>query len=364
MKVKLENIELTERDVRDEEDEEYQEHIDRLQESFEEDGQWDPVMLRPGENGTYEMISGHSRYRAAQKLGWDEIEAQIADVDDEKADELALKTNLIRKGLGKVEEGKILSNMAEKYDLSQNEIANRVGKSRDWVKERIKVALDVHPEVQRAITEGEISFAVATVIGTLDEENQHEFLEAIIGDNVTNRPDARELRDRFFNDTIYTVGYQGKDWDQFIGELKENEIEVLVDVRGSASSGYKPAFNGDVLSDRLESEGIDYKHVPELGVKGLMRRPYKEGHIGHKCFSDWYEWWVLHRTDSDGNAKLDLEAIADSLEKHGAPALMCVESDATIEDGQDIYCHRHHLAEMIQDVEVDGRTLFPNRLDI
>jgi ParB family chromosome partitioning protein len=362
MQIKLSKLNAESFDVRDEHDED---HVDRIAASFEEDGQWNAIKIRPGkENGDYEVIAGHNRVLAAKQLDWSEIEATVLDVDDQKADELSLTTNLLRQGMGKVEEGDVLLHMKEQYDMTNTELAEEVGKSRQWVEGRLKAAVNMHPKVSKAVENGNISFAIGTIISSVDQEEQPELLSVMTQCGITNSSEARSLRDRFGNDTIYTIGYQGREWDEFVNVLQENEIELLVDVRASSKSQYKPTFSKDSIRDSLEGTDIDYRHELELGVDKKLRQPYTNGHIGDTCFEDWYQWWVSKRTDSKGNLKIDLESIVDRLEATGKPALMCIERHAEPEGDQNHYCHRHYLADMMQSVTLDDRTAFPERTDL
>lgn len=355
MKIELENINIGPYDVREGVDEH---HVEELAKSLEEDGQWNPVIVRPTDNGQYDMIAGHTRYRAAQKLGWSEIEASVENVDDSEAEKLALKTNLKRKGMSKLEEGKVVNNMLNEYDLTQSEVADRLDKSSTWVSDRVKVALNLTPEVKGLVEEGELTYNLARVVAQCDEDTQLEFAKILLDTDITQVTEANEFLRRYKNDTLYTVGYEGQSFEEFASDLQEADIDILLDVRASVSSNYKPEFNGEVLSDRLEEQGIEYRHVPELGVKNLIRNPYKENAIGHDCFRDWYEWWVTQE------AEIDLADFVNELENDGTPALMCIEKYPEPVGDQDIYCHRHHLANLMQEQEIDGRQMFPIRKDL
>jgi len=355
MKVALDNINTDVYDVREEVDEE---HVGQIRESLKEDGQWNPIIIRPSENGNYELIAGHTRVRAATKLGWNELEATVKNVDDQEAEKLALKTNLKRKGMSKLEEGKIVNNLMAEHELTQADAAEKLGKSEKWVSDRVRVALNLRPEVKGLVEEGGLSYNLARVVTQVEEDLQYELAQLLIEQDVTSGAEARRLTTRFKNDTIFTIGYQGRDFAEFVELLEEHQIDILVDVRASTSSNYKPEFNGDVLSTRLKENGIEYRHVPELGVKNLLRKPYKEGAINHDCFRDWYEWWVIQEAD------LILEEFVSELEAEGSPAFMCIERHASPSQDQEIYCHRHHLAEMVQEVEQDGRQIFPDRQDV
>jgi len=355
MKIALENIDTSRFDVRDEHD---PEHVSQIAESMKKDGQWNPIIVRPSENGEYEMVAGHTRYLAAQELDWDELEATIKNIDEEEAEELALKTNIKRKGMTKIEEGKVVNQMLEKQDLSQRELADKLGKSQRWVSERVKVALELAPEVKGLVEEGELSYNIARIVTQVDEEDQLELANLFIEEDITAAAEASKIKNRFLNDTLYTIGYEGESFEEFATTLADQNIDVLVDVRGSNASTYKPEFSGDVLGNRLSEYDIEYVHKPELGVDHLVRSPYKEGAIGHDCFESWYDWWIESESD------INLKEFTDMLNEKGKPVLMCIEEHPTPEEDQEIYCHRHHLAGMMQNVEKSGRPLFPKRKDL
>ena len=357
MKIELDKIRNDRFDVREDYDED---HVNQIAESLEEDGQWNPIIVRPSPegNGTYDLIAGHTRCRAAERIGWDEIDATVKDVSDEAANRLALKTNLKRKGMSKLEEGKVINDLLTEHELTQSELAEKLGKSQRWVSERIKVALELDPKVKGLVQEGDLSYSIARIVTQVPEERQLEFAEHLLENDVTDSAEASKYKQRFLNDTLYTVGYQGRDFDEFASLLKENDVDILVDVRGSADSSYKPEFNGDVLASRLKEEGIDYRHEPEFGVHRLVRGPYKDGAIGHACVEDWYEWYINEEAD------VDMEEFTKELVNSGKPALMCIEHHPKPAGEQEIYCHRHFLADMIQSVTDRNRRLFPNRIDV
>lgn len=355
MEIKLDNLQTDAFDVRDDSDED---NYEMLKGSLDKDGQWNPIIVRPGENGDYEVIAGHTRCRAARDLGWDTIEANVKDVGDEKADELSLKTNLVRSGMSKVEEGKVLNHMQRKYEITQRELADRLGKSSKWVSTRISVALDLHKNVQRMVDDGEITFTAAQVLSSEDKSDQEELAKIVAQRNNPNKTEVREIKSRYFNDTLYTIGYQGRDWDEFVSLLKDNDIDLLIDVRKSSKSQYKPAFSGETMRSRLDKEGITYWHQSQLGVDYQIREPYIEGYVDTSAFEGWYEWSVFDENE------FDLDSFVEKVEGKGTPALMCMERHAKPESDQEIHCHRDLLAGHIAEVENDGEPRFPNRVDL
>jgi len=355
MQIKLENLNVDAYNVRDDVDED---HIEEIADSLESDGQWNPIIVRQCGDGTYDIIAGHTRYRAAKSLGWDSLEATVKDINEEEAKELALKTNLKREPMSKIEEGKVVNDILDRHELTKNELAEQLGKSTDWVSDRIRVALDLEPEVKGLVQEGELTYTLAREVRRVDEDKQLEFAQLLIEQNVTSESVAYDLRQRFQNDTIYTIGYEGKDFDKFVSELKQAGIDILLDVRASGDSTYKPAFGSEILEERLEEHGVEYRHEPELGVHRMVRSPYKDGALSHDCFENWYLWWLSEESE------VEIEGLVENLVSSGAPALMCIERHPKPSDGQTIHCHRDYLASEMQRVEQHGRAAFPNRVDL
>jgi ParB family chromosome partitioning protein len=318
-----------------------QESLDELKESLKEDGQWDPIIVRQkGER--YEVIAGHRRVQAAKELGWAEIEATVRDIDETEALFLALKTNLIREEMTEREQGKILHQIASNLSLSNAQIAKKIGKSKDWVNHRVKLALDLHEDVAKALESGEITFALAArIIAQLPMKTQSSFLIYLLQNNIKDVDKARVAMRRFLNTTLYTIGYEGKSLDQFLTILKANGIETLIDVRFSVESQYKPEFSGNLLARELQRNGIKYAHRKEFGVPYEWQNPYKEGAIPFECLEKYYRWHVKKNTD--------FKAFLDGVKENGKTALMCYERYATAKREQTISCHRSILAAIMQE---------------
>ena len=244
MKIDIKKIDEGRFKIRDENNKEY---IEQLAASLKVDGQWNPIIVRPKSDGRYEVISGHYRLQAAKKAGFEEIEATVRDLTDEIADLLSLKTNIVRLEMTEREQGKILSKIMNEYNWSQQELANKLNVGSKWVGRRLRVALELHDEVAKALDSGKINFSVASVIGSAPLNLQPQLLSIIIERNITNNADAGKIRRQFLNDTIYTIGYQGHTFSTFIKTLKDNAIDLVMDVRFSSESQYKPEFNGPIL---------------------------------------------------------------------------------------------------------------------
>lgn len=318
-----------------------QEPLDELKSSLKEDGQWDPIIVRQ-KGDTYEVVSGHRRVQAAKELGWAEIDATVRDIDETEALFLALKTNLIREEMTEREQGKILHQILTTFGLKQTELARKLGKNESWVRKRVKLALDLHDDVAKALEENKISFTVASeVIATLPLRLQGDFLIYLLENNIQSPEDARRAKRRFENTTLFTLGYEGKSLDQFITILQTNKIETLLDIRYSTESQYKPEFAGNLLARELQRIGVKYLHHKEYGVPYEWQNPYKDGAIPFECLDKYYRWNVQKNTD--------FKTFLDSVKENGKTALLCYEQYPIPKRDQKIACHRSILAAIMKE---------------
>ena len=141
---------------------------------------------------------------------------------------------------------------------------------------------------------------------------------------------------------FYTIGYAGRDIDQFIGLLQAVGVSTLVDIRHTPVSQYKPDFSRENLRTRLENEGIEYIHQAEWGVPQEVRAR-SVGQETRDAIWVWYDENVVPRI-SDGD-------FAEFREKAKPPlAFMCVEMDPTS-------CHRHRLFLSLEQTGLRGYDL-------
>jgi ParB family chromosome partitioning protein len=377
MKIELSKIQAGRFRVREKLDEE---HIKDIMQSLAKDGQWDPIIVRPAkERGYYELIAGEYRVEAAKRLGWKEIEATVKDIDDIAADFLALKTNIIRRSMTEIEEASAIKKYMVEHNLSQQQIAKELGRSEAWISKRLALVMNISDEVRKALVSEEITLAQAVIISQISPKEgkltpyfinrQKIFLDIILKEqnrlkHKLSEDETRRMLKWFLNDTIYTIGYAGREWKDFLHVLKDNEIELVVDVRESGESRYKPEFNEVVLKRTLEEQGIEYERRPDLGVPYEVRQPYIDGFLGVECFRQWYVWSIRGRK-IEGKVKDLLPELIERL-KSKRSCLMCEEVYPKPKGTQRHYCHRDILADLILEYRDDREPLlkFEKRVDL
>lgn len=170
--------------------------LSELQESLSASGLLQPITVRrrPGKDG-FELIAGERRLRAAAKLGWKEIPAIIKEIDDKAILTLALIENLQRTDLNPIEEGEGYYRLSHDFGMTQQQIAETVGKDRTTVANMLRV-LQLPDSVRKLLEEGQLSLGHAKVLLALDDPAQIARLaREIVAEGLTVRDLERRLRD-------------------------------------------------------------------------------------------------------------------------------------------------------------------------
>lgn len=146
-----------------------EEALSELADSIREYGVIQPVTVRKLDSGYYQLIAGERRWRAARLAGLTEIPARVIEADDKLTTELALVENLQREDLNPVEEAQGYRTLMEEYGLTQDEAAQRVGKSRPAVANALRL-LSLAPEVLQFVEQGLLSAGHARALVTVKPE--------------------------------------------------------------------------------------------------------------------------------------------------------------------------------------------------
>jgi len=133
-----------------------QESLQALAESVRERGIVQPVLVRPVPGGTYELVAGERRWRAAQLAGMESVPALVRPRDDSAALEIALIENMAREDLNPVEEARACAALVEELGLTREDVGRRVGRSRVAVSNLIRL-LDLPDEVLGLLEAGRLT---------------------------------------------------------------------------------------------------------------------------------------------------------------------------------------------------------------
>ncbi len=162
--------------------------LDELKKSILQNGLIQPITARRKDETTYELISGERRLRACKDIGFKEIPAYIIDVKTKEAMvALALIENIQREKLNAIEVANAYKKLLEECNLSQEDIAEKVGKDRSTITNSLRL-LKLPQEVQQSLVKEEISAGHArAIINVSSEKYQKELLKLIIKNNLSVR---------------------------------------------------------------------------------------------------------------------------------------------------------------------------------
>ena len=182
------------------------EALEQLASSILENGLLQPILVREYAEGRYQIIAGERRFRASKLAGLTEIPAIILDRDDRKAAQIALIENIQREDLNPIDEAMAYRSLAEEYDMTQEELSLKVGKSRSAIANTTRL-LDLPDPVLTLVASRELSAGHArTILGlkntddmillaqrAVEEELSVRFLEAEV--KRLNKPKKKETHE-------------------------------------------------------------------------------------------------------------------------------------------------------------------------
>jgi ParB family chromosome partitioning protein len=161
--------------------------LEELANSIREKGVIQPILVRKTPDGEFEIIAGERRWRAAQLAGLKEVPAIIKNSQDQEVLELALIENIQRENLNPIEEAEAYDFLIKKYNLTQNDLAQKVGKERATVTNILRI-LQLEPGVRQMVSKGEISLGQAKVLlGVVDAKLQNQLAAKTRSENLSVR---------------------------------------------------------------------------------------------------------------------------------------------------------------------------------
>ena len=174
--------------------------IDELARSISEKGILQPLLVRPM-NGGYELIAGERRFRAAQRTGLETVPVTVREASDGEVLEIALIESIQRENLNPIEEAYAYRRLIEEFELTQDEIAQRVGKDRSTVANTLRL-LQLPPEVQQEIERGALSAGHArALVGLNSDVARIELAREVLARRLTVR-ETEKLAKRTARPTV------------------------------------------------------------------------------------------------------------------------------------------------------------------
>ena len=170
------------------------EALQELSESIKAQGVMQPIVVRPLGEKRYEIIAGERRWRAAQMAGLDTIPAVIREVPDEAAIAMALIENIQREDLNPMEEALALSRLKDEFELTHQQVADAVGKSRAMVTNLLRL-ISLEEEVKKLLEHGDLEMGHARALLALQGNKQIEAARTVVAKGLSVRQTEALVRD-------------------------------------------------------------------------------------------------------------------------------------------------------------------------
>lgn len=162
------------------------EALSQLAESIKEHGVLQPLVVRPRPNGRYQIVAGERRWRASRIAGLTELPVIIRELTDEQAFEIALVENLVRADLNPIEEALGYRTLMETFSMTQERIAQRVGRSRSAVANALRL-LSLPKEVLAMLEKGNLSSGHARALLPLNEKDALDVANRVMSQALSVR---------------------------------------------------------------------------------------------------------------------------------------------------------------------------------
>jgi ParB family chromosome partitioning protein len=238
-----------------------EEKLQELVKSIKEHGVVQPIMVRPLPDGGYELVVGERRLRACQQLKLEGIPAVVKELTDQQMIEIALIENIQRHDLNPVEEASAYKRLMEEFNLTQEQVAERVGKSRPLIANMIRL-LNLPQEVLDILARGDLSIGhVRPLLALMGKEKQINLARQMIEKNMSARNAEKCVHEEINKQTIERdetkkVKIEGKlppiiaDLEERIRSICGTKVKVTyAEGRGKIEIDY---YNNDDL-DRIFS---------------------------------------------------------------------------------------------------------------
>ena len=203
-----------------------QSKINELAESIQEHGLLQPIVVRPIEEGMYEIIAGERRFRAMSSIHMAYADVIIRDMTDEETAVVALIENIQRENLSAVEEAEAYQKLLELGDTTQSELAQSVGKSQSFIANKLRL-LKLAPKVLAKLSEGKIAERHARALLILSHEEQEEMVQIIIDQHLNVKQTEARVKAKVGPEKVKAVPLQfAKDLTK-ARETLQNSFETI-----------------------------------------------------------------------------------------------------------------------------------------
>lgn len=222
-----------------------------------------PILVRPLENGSYQIVAGERRWRAARLAEVKEVPVYIRDLSDIEVAQMALVENLQRENLNPIEEAEAYSRLAAEFDMTHDEIAGTVGKSRSQITNSLRL-LKLSDYVKKLLVDGKLTTGHGKILASVENaEDMNFFAESAVKTGMSVR--ALEKYMVGFS----KIGEENKKSDKKPKEKPENPYLVEAKLALEEEFGRKAMVsqekNGEITMKITFSDMEDFKsHMAKI----------------------------------------------------------------------------------------------------
>jgi len=233
----------------------HQESLQELADSIQEQGLVQPIIVRPVGQDKYEIIAGERRWRAAQIAGLHNVPVLVRDVSDRATIAMALIENIQRENLNPVEEARSLQRLMHEFELTQQEAAEAVGRSRSGVANLLRL-LDLNEDVKQLLEQRQVEMGHARALLALKDHAQSEAAKKVVKLGLSVRETEQLVRKLTENSQAKKTKADSKIEDPNVRHLKSELSEKLgaaVEIQCKANGKGKLTIS---FNNNDELEGI------------------------------------------------------------------------------------------------------------
>lgn len=216
-----------------------QDALENLASSIKEQGILQPLLVTDKGMGEYELVAGERRLRASKLAGLKKVPVILKEFSEKKKIEVALVENIQRENLNLIEEAKVYQQLKDDYDLTLDETAETVGKSRETISSALRI-FDLPAEVQRLIADGKISKMQAGLILKLKNIEEQILLAKKIANDGLSGKETEIIVEKKLNTLNPNKKISVKNIDSRLSKIEEelaNALKTKVKISGRAGKG-------------------------------------------------------------------------------------------------------------------------------
>ncbi|MBR1738737.1 MAG: ParB/RepB/Spo0J family partition protein [Ruminococcus sp.] len=246
-----------------------QEKLEELAKSIKENGVLQPILVRPLDNGGYQIVAGERRWRASRLAGLTEVPVYIKELDDRQTMQMALIENIQRQDLSPIEEALAYKSLMDTYGMTQQQLSEAVGKSRPAVANSLRL-LNLCEPVRKMTDDGIISASHAKILSALDPETQERCANEIEEKSLSVRELEELINDIRTAEQKAKLPYTGDEMEKLRrSSLKKmrpflKEFEISVNQSSRVRTKVKDEGDG--------SATVTLKLGRELDTEALLSR--------------------------------------------------------------------------------------------